>query len=105
VRGAFFCYCDLFVVLSNLFTSFFICVGTLLGRMPQRCVSLNRVILIRRKSSGQGFRLKGPRLRRPINLQISDGRIIALWFSGKAFSGFFALIWGSWCGCFGWYGE
>ena len=61
---------------------FVLCLGTQLGRKLPFCESLNRVILIWRRSSGQGFRLKDLRLRCRINQWSSAGRTTALWFLG-----------------------
>jgi hypothetical protein len=58
------------------------CVDTLLGRKHLSCESLNLVILILRRSSGQGFHLKVLRLLRPIKLRSFDGKITVLWFFG-----------------------
>lgn len=58
------------------------CIGTPLGRKHLSCESLNLVILILRRSSGQSFQPKDPKLPRLINLPSFDGKITALWFLG-----------------------
>lgn len=59
-----------------------LCVDTRLGRKHRSYESLNLVILILRRSSGQGFRVKDPRLPRLIKPRSFDGKITVRLFLG-----------------------
>lgn len=61
----------------------FIFVGIQLENMLLYCGNLSLVILIRRRSFGQGFLLKGRTKLRLINRLISGGKITVPWCLGN----------------------